>query len=359
MLRRKNEEDVSLADYEITIVGGGPSGIFAAFYAGLRNAKVQLIESLTELGGQVTAIYPEKTILDIGGFPRIKGRELIEQQESQLAEMDIDVKLGETVTNVSQSTDGDFTITTDKGATTSQTVIVATGVGAFNPRKLAVDNGAEFEGSHLFYSVKDLQHFSGRSVLVAGGGDAAIDEALMLEEVADSVMLLHRREQFRALESTVDRLQSSSVRLVTPYLIKELAYTADDRVKVTAKKMRTDDEIIEMVVDDIVVNYGFSAENSVLEHWDVQLTGERGLIDADLGGHTQIPGLYAIGDVATFEDKQALIATGMGEAPLAVNSAMKFIDPNGRGPLHSTSLHLDKWCDRFGKCRWLMLSRFN
>ncbi|MCY9806303.1 NAD(P)/FAD-dependent oxidoreductase [Lentilactobacillus senioris] len=328
-----------MADYEITIIGGGPSGIFAAFYAGLRNAKVQLIESLPELGGQVTAIYPEKTILDIGGYPQIKGRDLIEQQEAQLAEMDVDVKLGTTVTNVKQ-TETAFEIITNQGITTSQTVIVATGVGAFNPRKLAVDNGADFEGSHLFYSVRDLEHFRDREVLVAGGGDAAIDEALMLTGVASQVYLLHRRDQFRALESAVDRLNASSIKLITPYLIKGLELTDDQRVKVTAKKMRTEAEMTDLVVDDIVVNYGFSAENSVLDNWDVKLTNERGQILADQGGNTEVAGIYAIGDVATFADKQALIATGMGEAPLAVNSAFKFMDPNGRGPMHSTSIHL-------------------
>ncbi|MGF7436932.1 NAD(P)/FAD-dependent oxidoreductase [Lentilactobacillus senioris] len=328
-----------MADYEITIIGGGPSGIFAAFYAGLRNAKVQLIESLPELGGQVTAIYPEKTILDIGGYPQIKGRDLIEQQEAQLAEMDVDVKLDTTVTNVNK-TETEFKITTNHGVTTSRTVIVATGVGAFNPRKLAVDNSADFEGSHLFYSVRDLEHFRNREVLVAGGGDAAIDEALMLTGVASQVYLLHRRDQFRALESAVDRLHASSIKLITPYLIKGLELTDDQRVKVTAKKMRTDDEMTELVVDDIVVNYGFSAENSILDNWDVHLTNERGQILADQGGNTEVAGIYAIGDVAIFADKQALIATGMGEAPLAVNSAFKFMDPNSRGPMHSTSIHL-------------------
>lgn len=328
-----------MTDYDITIVGGGPSGIFATFFAGLRNAKVQLIESLPELGGQVMALYPEKTILDVPGFTGIKGRNLVEHLDQQLAEMDVDVKLGETVQNVARI-DTDFKIVTNKGITTSKTVIVATGVGAFTPRKLAVDNATDFEGTHLFYSVKDLEHFRDRVVLVAGGGDAAIDEALLLETVATKVYLLHRREQFRALENTVDRLYASNIELITPYLIRALQLTPADQVQVTAKKMRTEAEMTDLVVDDIVVNYGFSAENSVLDEWTVKPTGQRGQVEAQLAGVTDVAGMFAIGDVSTFADKQALIATGFGEAPLAVNAALKYIDPNNRGGMHSTSLKL-------------------
>lgn len=328
-----------MTDYDITIVGGGPSGIFATFFAGLRNAKVQLIESLPELGGQVMALYPEKTILDVPGFTGIKGRNLVEHLDQQLAEMDVDVKLGETVQNVARI-DTDFKIVTNKGITTSKTVIVATGVGAFTPRKLAVDNAVDFEGTHLFYSVKDLEHFRNRVVLVAGGGDAAIDEALLLETVATKVYLLHRREQFRALENTVDRLYASNIELITPYLIRALQLTPADQVQVTAKKMRTEAEMTDLVVDDIVVNYGFSAENSVLDEWTVKPTGQRGQLEAQLAGVTDVAGIFAIGDVSTFADKQALIATGFGEAPLAVNAALKYIDPNNRVGMHSTSLKL-------------------
>ncbi|WP_283679446.1 NAD(P)/FAD-dependent oxidoreductase [Lentilactobacillus sp. Marseille-Q4993] len=321
--------------YDITVIGGGPAGIFAGFYAGLRNAKTQIIESLSELGGQVTALYPEKTILDVGGYPQIKGRDLVNQLEEQLKTVDTEVKLNTTVTNVERTDEG-FKITTDKGTSETKGIIIATGVGAFNPRKLAVDNSEEFEGKNLFYSVKNLAHFKGRDVLVAGGGDSAIDEALLLEPVAHQVYLLHRREKFRAMEHSVDLLDQSSIELVTPYLIKELA-AKGDQVEISAKKMKTDDEK-KMVVDDIVVNYGFIAQDDALSGWGVHPDGSRGKITANTSGITSEKNVFAIGDVSDYDDKQPLIATGFGEAPLAVNPLMKSIYPDRRGPVHSTSL---------------------
>lgn len=171
------------ATYDITIIGGGPAGMFAGFYAGLRNAKVQLIESLTELGGQASALYPEKTILDVAGYPMIKARNLVEQLEEQLKTVETDVKLNQTVNDIKKTTNG-YQLITNQETTFTKAIIIATGVGAFNPRKLAVENSADFEGQHLFYSVKNLNQFKDQTILVAGGGDSAIDEALLLEQVA-------------------------------------------------------------------------------------------------------------------------------------------------------------------------------
>ncbi|GAY72131.1 NAD(P)/FAD-dependent oxidoreductase [Lentilactobacillus kosonis] len=321
--------------YDITIIGGGPAGMFAGFYAGLRNAKTQIIESLAELGGQVATLYPEKTILDVAGYPQIKGRELIAQLEQQLQTVATEVKLNTTVQNIKQVGDA-FEVITNNGMTVSKSIIIATGVGAFNPRKLAVDNSDEFEGTNLFYSVKDLDHFKNRTVLVAGGGDAAIDEALLIESVAKQVYLLHRRDKFRAMEHSVDLLTESTVETVTPYLISELA-SEGDQVKITAKKMKSDEEM-SMVVDDIVVNYGFIAQDDALSGWEVHPEGSRGKIHSGVSGITNIKNVFTIGDVADYETKQALIATGFGEAPLAVNEAMRSIYPDRRGPVHSTSI---------------------
>nr|WP_268913383.1 NAD(P)/FAD-dependent oxidoreductase [Lentilactobacillus sp. SPB1-3]MCZ0977516.1 NAD(P)/FAD-dependent oxidoreductase [Lentilactobacillus sp. SPB1-3] len=321
--------------YDITIIGGGPTGMFAGFYAGLRNAKTQVLESLSELGGQVATLYPEKTILDIGGYPQIKGRELVSQLEQQLQTVDTEVKLNTTVQNVKQVGD-EFKIVTNQGSSMSKAIIIATGVGAFNPRKLAVDNSEEFEGTNLFYSVKDLGHFTDRTVLVAGGGDAAIDEALLLESVAKQVYLLHRRDKFRAMEHSVDLLEQSKVEPVTPYLISQLDHDGQ-QVKITAKKMKSDEEKT-MNVDDIVVNYGFIAQDDALAGWDVHPEGSRGKINSGISGKTNVKNVFTIGDVADYDTKQALIATGFGEAPQAVNAAMSSIYPDRRGPVHSTSM---------------------
>lgn len=323
--------------YDITIIGGGPAGMFAGFYAGLRNAKVQIIESLSELGGQVSALYPEKTILDVGGYPHIIARNLVTELEAQLKTVKPVIKLNQTVTDIQKNEDG-YLIQTAQGTTQSKAIIIATGVGAFNPRKLAVDNGAEFENRNLFYSVKNLDQFKNQTVLVAGGGDSAIDEALLLEKVAKKVYLLHRRDKFRAMEHSVDLLNQSTIETVTPYLIKKLDHADHDRVTITAKKMRSDDQMT-LTVDKIVVNYGFIAQDSALNAWSVHPELNRGTIQVAPTGKTELTNVFAIGDVSRYEGKEPLIATAFGEAPIAVNTIMQQLYPDRRGPLHSTSMH--------------------
>ncbi len=205
--------------YDITIIGGGPAGIFAGFYAGLREAKAQLIESLPDLGGQVQALYPEKKILDVAGFPAIRGQQLIQQQITQLNDFPIEIKTNQAVTDIVRTATG-FDVVTPVETTHTKTVIIAVGNGSFSPRRLAIENAADLENKHLFYSVSDLSHFANKRVIIAGGGDAALDQAMMLEEVATSVTLVHRRDTFRALEHSVSRLEASDVNVMTPYLIK-------------------------------------------------------------------------------------------------------------------------------------------
>lgn len=322
--------------YDITIIGGGPAGMFAGFYAGLRNAKTQIIESLAEMGGQVTALYPEKTILDVGGYPDIKARTLVDELEKQLSGSDTAVKLNQTVIDV-QRIDGGYQVTTNQEVTKTKSIIIATGVGAFNPRKLAVDNSEDFEGKSLFYSVKHLDQFRDQTVLVAGGGDSAIDEALLLHGVAKKVYLLHRRDKFRALEHNVERLIQSTIEPVTPYLIKGLTQLDNGQVEVEAKKMKTE-EIKKLTVDKIVVNYGFIAQDDALNKWEAHPEINRGTIEVQPSGKTNLQNVFAIGDVSKYEGKQPLIATAFGEAPIAVNSIMKSLYPDRRGPIHSTSI---------------------
>ncbi len=323
-------------NYDITIIGGGPAGMFAGFYAGLRSAKAQIIESLSELGGQVSALYPEKTVLDVGGYPKIKARDLVGQLEEQLRTVDTAVKLNQTVRDIKRVETG-YQITTDHETTNTKAIIIATGVGAFNPRKLAVDNDDQFEGKQLFYSVKNLDQFKDKTVLVAGGGDSAIDEALLLESVAKKVYLLHRRDKFRAMEHSVEQLEKSTVEPVTPYLIKTLTTQPNGQVALEAKKMKTDDRLT-LVVDRIVVNYGFIAQDDALNAWTVHPEINRGIIKVEPNGKTDLDNVYAIGDVSRYAGKEPLIATAFGEAPIAVNSAMQALYPDRRGPVHSTSL---------------------
>ncbi|MDT7013896.1 NAD(P)/FAD-dependent oxidoreductase [Levilactobacillus namurensis] len=324
--------------YDITIIGGGPVGMFAAFYAGMRNARTQLVESLDDLGGQVNALYPEKTILDVAGFPAIQGRDLIAAQRQQLAQFPLTIKTHQPVTNVETQAEG-FQVTTPAGTTQTRTVIIAVGNGAFQPRPLAVPNAAELVANgQLRYSVPDREAFRGKRVLVAGGGDSAIDQALMLEPVAASVTLVHRRNQFRGLEHMVDLLHQSTVRVQTPYLIRNVTVAADQSLNVSLKQVGATEEQ-SLNVDTLLVSYGFTSDYHVIEGWDLQVARERRLIAVDSTMATNVPGVYAIGDGVTYPGKQPLIATGYGEAPLAVHGIMDRFFPERRGPIHSTSLH--------------------
>ncbi len=323
--------------YDLTIIGGGPAGIFAGFYAGLREASAQLIESLPVLGGQVSALYPEKRILDVAGIPNIQAQHLIDQQVRQFKkQFPIDVKTEQTVTNIEKTADG-FTVTTPSEVTHSKNVLIAVGNGSFAPRPLAIDNVKEFEGKSLFYAVTDLAHFKGHRVLIAGGGDSALDEALMLEPVAKSVHLVHRRNEFRALEHTVAQVKASTVDVQTPYMIKTIEKT-DNGMLVTIKKMRSDDETETFEVDDVIVSYGFTSDHKTVDGWGIDLETDHRLFKVNTQMETSVPGIYAIGDSVTYPGKQALIATAYGEAPIAVNAIMAKLYPDRRGPMHSSSI---------------------
>lgn len=326
--------------YDVTIVGGGPAGMFAAFYAGLHELKAQLIESLPQLGGQVAALYPEKQIWDVAGEAGVQGRELIADLKKQMAIAPVDQFLGEQVTNVVKLADGTFKIESAQRTSYSKAVVIALGNGAFSPRRLALDGADQLEGRQVRYFVSDQSDFADQRVAVLGGGDSAIDMALMLEPIAKEVHLIHRRDAFRALEHTVSQLKKSQVQVETPYLPKELQVNEDDSIDLTLKKMRSDEEK-HLAVDKILVNYGFTSNNAALNEWELPLASERGLIKVDSKMETSVPGVYAIGDGVTYPGKTALIAVGFGEAPIAITALAKALYPKKRMATHSSSMHID------------------
>lgn len=326
--------------YDVTIIGGGPAGMFAAFYCGLHELHAQLIESLPQLGGQVAALYPEKQVWDVAGLPGVTGQELVNRLKDQLTVAPIDQFLNETVDDVIKEADGTFTIKTAQRISHSKAVIIALGNGAFTPRRLALDGAEELEGQQLHYFVNHKADFADQRVAVLGGGDSAIDIALMLEPVAQDVYLIHRRDRFRGLEHTVSKLKQSTVHLVTPYLPKSLDKTGD-AVTIGLKKMRSDEEG-QLTVDQLVVNYGFTANNAALTKWSLNLASERHLLKVDSTMQTSVPGVYAIGDGVTYPGKTALIATAFGEAPTAVTALAKQLYPDKRLAAHSSSMNIKR-----------------
>ncbi|RWR10367.1 NAD(P)/FAD-dependent oxidoreductase [Siminovitchia fortis] len=325
--------------FDITIIGGGPAGMFTAFYAGLRQMSVKIVESLPQLGGQLTALYPEKYIYDVAGFPKVRAQELVDNLTNQMQMFEQEICLEESVESLVKANDGTFILTTDKGRHFSRTVIITAGNGAFQPRKLPLEKAAKYEQENLHYFVDDMAKFSGKRVLVFGGGDSAVDWSLMLEPIAKQVNIAHRRDKFRAHEHSTELLHQSSVNIFTPYVALDLI--GDRQIEqVILQHVKTKEEI-SIDVDDVLCNYGFVASLGPIKDWGLEI--EKNSIVVDSKMETNIKGVYAVGDINTYEGKVKLIATGFGEAPIAVSNAKVSIDPSSRvQPIHSTTVMENK-----------------
>ena len=321
--------------YDVTIIGAGPVGLFTAFYGGLRQASVKIIESLPQIGGQLSALYPEKYIYDIAGFPKIRAQHLIDNLKEQTDLFNPEIVLNQSVEYVDRLDDGSLKLTTNSGVHYTKTMIITAGNGAFQPRKLSVDHAESFEDSNLHYFVDNMENFRDKKVVLFGGGDSAVDWALMLEPIAKEVTLVHRRDKFRAHEHSVEKLMNSTVKIKTPFVPEQLI--GDNKIeKVKIKEVKGDkEEIID--VDDVLVNYGFISSLGPIKNWDLEI--EKNSIVVNSKMETNIPGIYAAGDICTYPGKVNLIATGFGEGPTAINNAKAYIDPGARvQPKHSTSM---------------------
>ena len=321
--------------YDLTIVGAGPVGLFAAFYAGIRKAKTKIIDSLPQLGGQLSTLYPEKYIYDIPGFPAIKACDLITNLEKQIEPFDHEICLEEEVRTIIQEKEH-LRIETTKGTHFSKAIIFAIGNGSFQPRRITLDGSLDLEGKAIHYYVTDMNIFTGKKIAIAGGGDSAIDWALMLENVAKEVSIIHRRPEFRGHEHSVEQLKNSEIAIYTPYVIDELLLDGTNFKGIQLKETK-ENIYKELLVDFLIVNYGFTSSLNHLKEWGLDV--RRNAIEVNSDMSTNIPGVYAVGDICNYDGKIKLIATGFGEAPTAVNNALHFIRPEiRRQPMHSTSL---------------------
>ncbi|MFC7686517.1 NAD(P)/FAD-dependent oxidoreductase [Ureibacillus sp. GCM10028918] len=326
--------------YDVTIIGGGPVGLFTAFYAGMRSLSVKIIESLPQLGGRLSVIYPEKFIYDVAGFPKVRAKELIANLEEQLGIFEQTFVLEQTIQSYEKLDNGVFKITTDKEHHLTKTIIIAAGLGAFQPRKLTIENAASFEGKTLHYFIDDMSLFKGKKVIVLGGGDSAVDWALMLEQIAQSVTIVHRRDKFTAHEHSVEQLKKSSVHIKTPLVPTELEGDNGKLQKVTFKNGESG-EFEALEADELVVNYGFTSSLGALNNWGLDMS--KISINVNSKMETNLEGIYAVGDVCDYEGKVKLIATGFGEATIAINAAKHYIDPSTRSHVpHSSDMFNDK-----------------
>ncbi|WP_256710493.1 NAD(P)/FAD-dependent oxidoreductase [Paenibacillus sp. FSL H8-0548] len=320
---------------DILIVGGGPAGLFAAFYGGMRQATVKLIESMPQLGGQLAALYPEKYIYDVAGFPKVTAQELVDRLKEQLSHFPTDIALEEKVLNIIKHDERLFEVVTDKMVHFAKAVIITGGVGAFEPKRLEHPAAARFEKKNLHYFVDDLQRFKGKKLLISGGGDSAVDWSLMLEPIAEQVTLIHRRDKFRAHEHSVENLMKSKVRVLT---LKEItALHGDEAIEsVTLADVKTKEET-RLDVDAVIVNYGFVSSLGPIAYWGIDI--QNGSIVVDTRMETNISGIFAAGDITTYPGKLKLIAVGFGEAPTAVNNAKVYVDPAAKlSPGHSSNM---------------------
>ena len=322
---------------DVTIIGAGPVGLFGAFYAGMRQMSVRVVDSLAQPGGQLMALYPEKYIYDMPGFPRILAKDLAENLLIQAQQFGAEMQMNQKALQLTKDEVGIFTITTQATCFKSRSVILAAGAGAFAPIKLALPDLVALEGSSIFYHVSEPALMQGKRVLVIGGGDSALDWCHTLADADAHVTLIHRRDVFRAHEQSVDWLLNRSgldVRLWTE--LAGVSKDVDGSLHLDLIDSRTGQNSA-MVVDTIVCALGFKADVGPIRDWGIALDGSR--IPVDRFMRTNIDGVYAAGDIAIYDGKLDLIATGVGEICTAVYHAKTHFDPTARfKQVHSSNL---------------------
>lgn len=332
--------------YDVTVIGGGPAGLYGAFYAGMRDMKTKVIEYHPRLGGKLH-VYMEKVIWDIGGLPPTTGERVVDHIVGQGTTFDPTVVLGERVEKIErENSDGDdiFRLVCESGEEHfSKTILLTIGYGVLNPKKLPIDGAQKFELTNLYYTVGSLARYRGKTVLISGGGDAAIDWANTLEKIAGRVIISHRRDEFAAHERSISDLKDSSVEMITPYSIKELHATGDEISSVSLENSETGG-IKEIGVDAVIVNHGYDLDMDFADDNGLTRSGDY-CIAVSEKMETNIPGIFAAGDLVDYEGKVHLISGCFVEAATAVNTAKKYLQPDAEENAYVSS-HNERFEER-------------
>lgn len=331
---------------DVTVIGAGPVGLITAFWAGMREASARIIDSLPEIGGQLTTLYPEKWIFDVPGHSRVLAKDLVDELRRQsLEQFDVPVHLETTADRVEYEPDPDdpdrkiLRLVTDRGDLLTRTVVIAGGHGAFEPKKLPGFDMSPWEGRGAHYLVGEKAQFAGKRVVIVGGGDSACDWVVNLLDTASRITLVHRRDGFRAHEATVAEVlqaaEAGQIDVHTPYQIKHVAGNGAIE-RITLHHSEDESESVEIDCDAVLLQLGFKTALGPLKDWPLEI--EKGAIKVDSLMQTSMESVWAAGDITTFDGKLKLIATGFAESAIAVAQAVHQLRPEMRiQPKYSTN----------------------
>ena len=324
---------------DILIIGAGPTGLFTVFEAGLLKLKCHLIDALPQPGGQCSELYPKKPIYDIPGFPEILAGDLTKNLLEQGKQFEPGFTLGERAETIEKQEDGSFIVTTNEGTQHQAPIVaIAGGLGSFEPRKPLIDDVSKFENKGVEYFIKDPEKYRNKKVVIAGGGDSALDWSIFLANVASEVTLVHRRNEFRgaldSLEKVRELTQAGKINLITPAEVTNIFGTN----KVEAISLTKEDEKLVIETDHFIPLFGLSPKLGPIGDWGLGIEKNAIKVDNTLGYQTNIPGIFAIGDVNTYLGKLKLILCGFHEATLMCQSAYKIINPGKKYVLKYTTV---------------------
>lgn len=330
-----------MIETDILIIGAGPTGLFTVFEAGLLKLKCHLIDALPQPGGQCSEIYPKKPIYDIPGFPEVLAGELVDNLMEQIKPFQPGFTLGERAETIEKLEDGTFVVTTSKGTKHHAPIVaIAGGLGSFEPRKPVLENLAKFEDKGIAYIIKDPEIYRDKKVVIAGGGDSALDWSIFLADVASEVTLVHRRNEFRGALDSVEKVQhlkdEGKIKLITPAEIVGLEGV--DQLKAVRIKKTGKEEAISLEVDNFIPLFGLSPKLGPIADWGLEIEKNAIKVDNTLDYQTNIPGVYAIGDVNTYPGKLKLILCGFHEATLMCQSAYQRIFPDKKYVMKYTTV---------------------
>lgn len=326
---------------DILIIGAGPTGLFTVFEAGLLKLKCHLIDGLPQPGGQLAELYPKKPIYDIPGYPEVSASGLVDNLMEQIKPFQPGFTLGEKATKLKKLDNGNFVVTTDEGTEHEAPIVaIAGGLGSFEPRKPALENLEFYEKRGVHYMVKNPQSFENKDVVIAGGGDSALDWSIVLSDIAGSVTLIHRRNEFRGALESVDRVKElkdmGKINLITPAEIT--AIHGEDKVESLSIKKNDAKEVFKLPTDHFIPLFGLSPKLGPIANWGLEIEKNAIKVDNSLDYQTNIPGIYAIGDVNTYPGKLKLILCGFHEATMMCQSAYQRIHPDKRYVMKYTTV---------------------